>query len=247
MKKEIIAAALLFSGFAYGQEDTAQVDEPKSFFEKSSVELTEATGKVQTEDGEWLEYKNVLSGSTMFRDKYPELQGRYMMSQYNQNFIDLQTHTFSHNGSEYVALVVEKWVGTKTNADGKRHWNIQRIEEAFVFERGQFNQLNSGVDTLNIAALWSVSTSEDDSTTLDEAIAERLAQPSEEVTKEEMMATTTTVNEEDEAVLLTLSVIKTGSNVRFYVPSTSKSPDRPINFEEAYFEAPSSEFSKLLI
>lgn len=212
----------------------ARVNRKKITFQKQTETITKASGWSYNKTlGEWVDYPNVISSSKQFKEKYKKLQGKYMMSRTNQNFLSMQFKTVNLNNQEHYVLVVEKWDGSYKYPSIKKDWQTYKVREGYIFSADEYKKLNSADSLVELKTKYRTFTlSKPDDTRF-------LAKIQTELGREKSKYSTE----------YTFPVRKTKVDgkdlVRFYAPSMFSKYSK-YNFEKKYFEVPQEEFKKLL-
>lgn len=210
--------------------------EKLSFVDKSS-QLTESVGwSYNTIIGEWVDYNNVIESDKKYKDEYKSLQGSYMMSSRNQNFISIQTKTLFYKDVKYYVLLVEQWNGSWKYPSIREGWQIFKTMYGYIFTETEYNKLNNMNDTINLETQYIVSMGSfyekyDEVVFLDEL---------QNVLSSEITKYSST---------FIFPIRKTeNGNIRFHIPrlKTNSRYDK-IDFNVEYFETPFDNFIKFII
>jgi hypothetical protein len=234
MKKVLFITALLFLFIAqtFCQE---RVNRKKLVFANVSEVMTAATGWAYNSTlGEWIDYKNVISNDKRYKGEYNSLQGYYMMSHVNQNFITIQVKTVIYKDIKYYVVVVQKWSGAYEYPEIYEDWYTFKRITGYIFTEKEYNKLKDINDKVELKTKYIVSVNEryekyNDIMFLDliqtALVSEQSAYSSEYI----------------------FPIMKsTEGTIRFYLPDDF-SPYKKYDFEEQYFETDYTNFSKLII
>lgn len=236
MKKIILLFIIFLPLISFSQE---RVNRPKLSFESVSYTLTNATGwAYNSELGEWIDYENVICASKDYKDKYKTLLGKYMMSKYQQNFITIQTKTFSFKDEKYYTLIVDKWAGSYEYPAIQKGWEEYTVKIGYIFTEDEYNKLkNLENDIIELKTSYST------------RFSLRFDKYNEIKFLDLMQAELTREKSKyDSEYILPIMKSKEG-NVRFYIPDNfnQRNEYNRYNFEEKYFETDIENFSKIII
>ena len=233
MRKLILL--LLLPAFCMGQD---RVNRPDILFENKSSILKNATGwSYNTELGEWIDYKNVISDKKRYKTTFKELEGSaQMMSKEDQNFEYLQFKFLKTNKDSYYILTLKKWNGGYEYPSIKKGWRVWSEVIGFIFSKEEYLKLlnNVGLLKLSTKKLVSLGINED----CNESIF--LDKIQSKIYK----------NENKYSPLYIFPVLKTKNNginvVRFLIPKWYSKKEK-YDFNNYYFESSEDDFNKLLI
>jgi len=231
MKKLIISTLLMFfCVISYSQE---RVNRKKLMFDSTSSKITSSTGwSYNTTLGEWVDYQNLMCPEKSWKNFEGE---KYLMSQFYQNFISIHTKTLDFNGTQYYAVLVEKWSGQYKYPSIKEDWYEYKIVVCYLFSTAEFLKLrdfiysptNGSVLELKTMNSVKVGNSYEE---YDESVLLDLIQ--NELIREKTKYSSTYI----------FPIMKTKNNeIRFYLPQTTK-----YEFEKRYFETNITSFSNLI-
>lgn len=139
--KIILFLAFVVSNYfqSLGQE---RVNREKLSFEEKSEILTKAIGwSYNSVLGEWVDYENVISNDKDYKGEYKLLQGEWMMSKIDQNFLNIQTKTISFNNLKYYVLIVNKWNGAFEYPAIFEDWYTFKQTIGYIFTKDEFDKL----------------------------------------------------------------------------------------------------------
>jgi len=216
-----------------GQERT---NREKINFVKISKPLEKAKGWEYNETfGKWIDYNNVISQNTRYKEGIYRLEkGRFMMSNYSQNFIKIQTKSVIYKETEYFVLVIEKWEGEIVDIDvHESQWRSYRQTDGYIFSKEEYQKLHNIENLVELKTKYMVSIGESEK--YNEAKFLALIQTALEAGKSEG------------SFEYIFPVLKsTEGAIRFYLPEHSSSNSK-YNFDKKYFETSLKNFSKIII
>jgi len=236
MKTKFTLLAVLIvisSANLFGQE---RVNRVELHFQSSSDKLIKATGwDYNSTLGEWINYKNVINDDKDFKGKYKMLQGAYMMSRTNQNFISIQTKTVTYKGIKYYVLIVKKWQGEYEYPYIQEDWYEYKSTEGYIFKENEYNKLK------NINSLIVLKTKHKVS------IGSKYEKYNEQKFLD-LIQTELSSKQDDFSIVYKFPILKSKEGaIRFCVPDYFTSSDPTYNFDKRYFETDSSNFFKIII
>lgn len=235
MKIKLTLITLLLTGTlfqVFGQERT---NREKLSFDTTSGILSKATGWANNSTlGEWIDYKNVISDSKDYKDKYKSLQGEYMMSKISQNFQKVQTKTITYTGTTYYVLIVDKWSGRYEYPSIREDWYTFKQTIGYIYTKEEYQKL------LNIESLVELKTQymvrmgskyeKYDETKFLDLIQTELSKEKSKYSSE-----------------YTFPIMKSKEGaIRFYLPESFSTYSK-YDFEKKYFETDFENFTKIII
>ena len=227
---------LLFSITVFSQSRT---NRQKLTFTNSSEKLTSSTGWCYNKTlGEWIDFDNVISNDKDYKTKYKSLQGGYMMSHKEpNNFLSIQSKTFSFKGMIYYIIMVEQYDGVYEYPTIYEDWYYWEETNGFIFTEDEYKKLENLNGETKLETKYHVR-SGSSYEKYDETKFLDLIQSELEREKSEYSST------------YTFPILKTTSDetevIRFFVPQ-SFSSYRTYDFEKEYFEVSPQEFDKIII
>lgn len=229
MEKILVLLVMVLAFNTSNAQD--RVNRQKLSFLDKSGQLTTAVGWSYNETlGEWVDYNNVIESDKLYKDKYKTLQGSYMMSRTEQNFISISTKTIIYKDIKYYILLVEKWAGYYKYPNIMEDWKIIKTKRGYIFSESEYNKLNniSGVVNMETQHIV-VSTGEYDEIVFLDKIQTELSSEKSKYTPK-----------------YTFPFMKTeNGNIRFYIPDFSRLIK--VDFEKKYFETTLDDFNKIII
>jgi len=217
--------------FSYSQE---RVNRKKlSFLDKSDI-ITNAVGwSYNSTLGEWVDYQNVISTDKNYKTKWLSLQGSYMMSRLDQNFISIQTKTIMIDTLKYYVLMVEKWVGSYEYPSIQENWREYKKMFGYVFSENEFNKLLNFNDEVKIETQYVV-------------VMGSLYEKYDETIFLDLLQTEMNKTPSKYSSPYNFSVRKTEKGeIRFHLPYWERSYYK-LDFNQQYFETTIVNFSKIL-
>ena len=137
MEKLLIIVLMLTSLVGNGQ--SRENSTPLKFRSETGI-VNKATGwSFNSTFEEWVDYENAINNNKDYKDRFKSLQGQYMMSKRNQNFIDIQMKTVVVDSVKYCVLIVKKWAGRYKYPSLKKDWESWKQYEGFIFEHSEYD------------------------------------------------------------------------------------------------------------
>jgi hypothetical protein len=234
MKSKLIPSTILMLIFFIQTSGQDRVNRQKLIFNVKSGFISKAVGwSYNSTIGEWVDYDNVISNDKNYKDKYKNIQGQYMMSRIEQNFLNIQTKTLLYNETNYYVLLVEKWSGRYKYPSIKEDWLMYKQTIGYVFSELEFMKLNNIEGELELKPKVTVSMGRDYEN-YDETIFLDLIQ-------------TALSNDKGYASQYTFPVTKSKDGaIRFYLPQYFSNYSG-YDFEKEYFETDYENFKNILI
>ena len=232
--QKILLILLFFPVALFGQE---RINREKLQFVKISKPLKKATGwEYNAALGEWIDYKNVISQDTRYKEGINRLlKGRYMMSHYSQNFIKIQTKSVIYKETEYFVLIIEKWNSEIIDINiHESEWRLYRETFGYIFSKKEYQKLHNIENMVELKTKYMVSI-EGNREKYNETKFLGLIQTALETEK----------NEDDFEYIFPVLKSTEGA-IRFYLPNNSSSESK-YDFDKKYFETNFKNFSKIII
>jgi len=220
-----------------------RINRAKLSFVDSSDILKHAVGWYYNDNiGEWVDYANVIYPEVNYKNEYKILQGSYMMSKTEQNFISIQTKTVIYNNQKLYVLIITKWDGEYKYPNIQEDWMIFKTTIGYIFTLKEYSKL------------YNLADSQDLSTNRITKIGSPYMDYSE-TRFLDYLQTDLGKNIQDNSPIYVLSIMKAKNGViRFFLPSSSEYyfPNDPncylkSDFKVKYFETDSLNFSKIII
>ena len=226
---------LLFSITVFSQSRT---NRQKLTFTNSSEKLTSSTGWCyNTTLGEWIGYDNVIEDDKEYQTKYKSLQGGYLMSRTDNNFLSIQTKTTSYKGIKYYVLMIKQYDGVYKYPSIYEDWYFWKETNGYLFTEDEYNKLNNLNGETKLETKYHVhlgsSYEKYDETKFLDLIQTELGREKSEYSSTYTFPILKSTSDETEVI-------------RFFVPQ-SFSSYRTYNFEKEYFEVSPQEFDKIII
>lgn len=240
MKFKLIALSALISFSLSVLKGQERVNRQKLSFDTSSGVMTKSTGWAYNSTlGEWIDYDNVISARKDYKDRSKILQGSYMMSKTDQNFLGVQTKTMKFRDTTYYVLIVEKWEGEYEYPSIKEDWYEFKITYGYLFTKEEYQKiLNLDSGTLSIKSKFKVSMGSKyeryDETKFLDLIQSEILKGRDKWNSDYLF----TISKSSKKL------------VRFYVPYVDRNYTYSFSkydFKESYFETDSENFNKVLL
>jgi len=232
-RKNCLLVLLFLPIILLGQE---RVNRENLKFDKISKPLTKAIGwEYNATLGKWIDYNNVISQNTRYKEGIYRLEkGRYMMSNYSQNFIKIQTKSVIYKGTEYFVLIIEKWKGEFVDINiHECEWRSYRQTDGYIFSKEEYRKLHNIENMVELKTKYMVS------------IGER--EKYNETNFLSLIQTALEAEKREDSTEYIFPVLKsTEGTIRFYLPD-SFSSDSKYNFDIKYFETSFQIFSNIII
>ena len=235
MKKLLL---LLFFGLLFQVNAQSRVNRAKLSFNSSSEILDKAMGwKYNNELGEWVGYDNVISDDKKYQTDYKSLQGGYMMSKVEQNFLNIQTKSVIVKDKTYYVVMVEKYEGRYEYPSIYEDWYYWKQTNGYIFTKDEYSKLLNfenevSIETNLFVELGSSYEKYDESKFI-ALIQTELNSYKSNYSKKYSFPVIKTTTENEEVI-------------RFYLPENFSSYSKP-NFENKYFETSISDFNKIIL
>lgn len=216
----------------FGQERT---NREKLSFDTTSGTLEKATGWAYNSTlGEWIDYENVISASKVYKDKYKSLQGSYMMSQTDQNFLKVQTRTVSYKGTTYYVLIVEKWGGRYEYPSIKEDWYEFKETIGYIYSKEEYQKLLNIESLVELKTKYMVSMGSK-------------YEKYDETKFLDLIQTELSKEKSEYSVEYTFPIMKSKEGaIRFYLPDYFSTYSK-YDFEKEYFESKFEEFTTVIL
>ena len=226
MKKNIfiIIVAIFNVAVIFAQD---RVNDELFKFSASSDTLKSAIGWAKNERiGKWIEHKNYIDPLEYNDGESPS---KILMSSGLQNFTYIVAKKFKENNKDYVALIVEHFVGYYKYPSIKSGYNASETKVAYIFEEKEYNKLTTlgQKKELSIKVKFNAhQNSSDDEIAFNNTIKKSVYN-----------------NYYSDCTFPIM--VATDGNIRFFLPNYHTKYSK-LQFEKNYFEVPQTEFKKLL-
>ena len=236
--KKILSISLLLLLLSLTVFSQSRTNRQKLTFINSSDKLTSSIGWSNNETlGEWIDYNNVICGDKDYKTKYKSLQGSWMKSKREQNFIDIQTKTLNFKGIQYFILMVNKYDGRYEYPSIRQDWYSWKEVQGFIFTENEYKKLLELDGEVKLETMYRVD------------IGSKYEKYNE-TTFLDLIQTKLTTELSTYGSTYTFPILKSTSDntevIRFYVPESFSSYSM-YNFEKEYFEVSPQEFDKIII
>jgi hypothetical protein len=235
MKKVLVFIFCFIPFLTFSQ---ARVNREKiSFISKSEI-LIDATGwSYNSQLGEWIDYKNVISKDKDYKERFKALQGSYLMSHCDQNFISLQTATITVDSILYYVLIVWKWYGRYEYPAIMEDWEKYKKVEGYVFSEDEYQNLYNIANNDSIVQLITK-----------KQVEISLSYDTYNETKFLDLLQTEIKNKSLYGDYVFKVMKSEEGMIRFYIPIHSIYSEKDkYNFKDEYFETSNQKFSKIII
>ena len=232
---------ILFGCFVFTSFSQSRENRQKLSFKDSSEKLTSSTGWSYNETlGEWVNYDNVIEKDNRYKTTWESLNGEFMMSHKQQNFISIQTKSLIFNDEEFFVLLVKKVNGRYEYPSIREDWYTWEEVRGYVFNKIEYDKILEFDGEIKLKTKTSIDLEIPQFGDYDEPLLLDLIQT--EMNKEKSKYSPE----------YTFPILKTTSDgsevIRFYVPNYwSSTRSSSYDFDKEYFETTIPEFNKIII